>query len=97
MDFLECIGENRSTVKEVLEVFKKSPVSIPKNFFIADKKKGEMVVLEHNVSEYKVVSKDNILIHSNHYLDPDLAKKDQVLIKFPYHNTFIRYYEALQK
>jgi len=96
-EITKYIGENCATLKEALAVFKNFPVGIPKNFFIADKN-GEMAVVEHNVSEYKVLyPKDDVLIHTNHYLDPDLAKKDRVLVELPYHNTFIRYYEALQK
>ena len=44
-EITKYIGENCATVKEALAVFKKLPVGIPKNFFIADKN-GEMAVVE---------------------------------------------------
>ncbi len=96
-ELTRMIGERCSTVDEALEIFKNTPVAIPKNYFIADKS-GKMVVVEHNSNEYKVVHpKENILIHTNHYLDPELQKIDRVLIEIPEHSTYIRYYEILQK
>jgi len=96
-ELTRIIGERCATVDEALNIFKCIPVSHPKNFFIADKK-GNMVVVEHNSKNYKIVyPKNNVLIQTNHYLDPDLSKIDKVLIENPTHNTFIRYYETLQK
>ncbi len=96
-DISKLIAETCSTVDEALQVFKKVPLSAPKNFFIADKN-GDMVVVEHNSNKYKILyPKDGVLIHTNHYIDPELVKEDKVLIELPWHNTFIRYYEALQK
>jgi isopenicillin-N N-acyltransferase-like protein len=96
-ELTRMIGERCSTVDEALEIFANTPISIPKNYFIADKT-GKMVVVEHNSSTYKIIyPKDNILIHTNHYLDPELQKIDRVLIEIPEHNTYIRYYEILQK
>lgn len=96
-ELTRIIGERCATVDEALEIFKNIPVSVPKNFFIADKT-GKMAVVEHNSDKYKIVyPKDNVLIHTNHYLDPELAKIDRVLAETPAHNTFIRYYETLQK
>jgi len=96
-ELTRIIGERCATVDEALEIFKSIPVSVPKNFFIADKT-GKMVAVEHNSDKYKVVyPKDNVLIHTNHYLDPELVKIDRVMTETPTHNTFIRYYETLQK
>ena len=91
------IGEHCASVKEALAVFKEIPIGIPKNFFIADNN-GEMAVVEHNASEYRVLyPQDDVLIQTNHYLDPDLARKDRIFLEVPHNNSFIRYYEALQK
>ncbi len=96
-ELTRIIGERCATVDEALNIFKKIPVSVPKNFFIADKQ-GNMVVVEHNSDKYKVVyPKDNILIQTNHYIDSELSNIDRVLIETPVHNTYIRYYETLQK
>jgi len=96
-DMTKLIGETCSTVNEALEVFKKTPLSIPKNFFIADKK-GNMAVVEHNSDKYRVLFPQNgVLIQTNHYVDSELQRVDQVLKEVPHHNTYIRYFEALQK
>ncbi|KKS18855.1 MAG: putative choloylglycine hydrolase [Parcubacteria group bacterium GW2011_GWC1_41_7] len=93
----KLIAENCETVKEALEVFKKTPLCCPKNFFIADKN-GDMVVVEHAAKKFKILyPKENILIQTNHYVDEELAKKDIVFKQVPFHNTCIRYYETLQK
>jgi predicted choloylglycine hydrolase len=90
-DFVKLIGETCKSVDEALELFKTIPLSVPKNFFIADKS-GNMVVVEHNSNKYKVVyPKDDILIKTNHFLDPELSLIDNVLKKNPYHNTYKRY------
>lgn len=69
---------------------------LPKNFFIADAE-GSMVIVEHTSNKFKVVMPDNnVLIQTNHYVDSELAKEDNVLTYNPVHNTFIRYYETLQ-
>ena len=96
-DISKLIAETCSSVDEALKVFERVPLSVPKNFFIADKK-GKMAVVEHNSNKYKVIyPKDNILIQTNHYLDPELAEIDRVLIEKPTHNTFLRYFETLQR
>lgn len=90
-DFVKLISETCKNVKEALEVFQTIPLSVPKNFFIADKK-GEMVVVEHNSNKYKLVyPKNGVLIKTNHFLDPELRKIDNVLKRNPYHNTYNRY------
>jgi len=95
-DIARYIMERCATVTQALAVFKKLPLSHPKNFFIADRK-GAMAVVEHTAKNYKVLyPENNILIQTNHYVDPDLARVDQVLKAKPTHNTFIRYYETLQ-
>ncbi len=91
------IAERCKTVKEALKIFKEVPVCVPKNFFIADKN-GDMAVVEHTSKRFKVLKPNNgVLIQTNHYVDPDLAKEDLVLKRTPVHNTYLRYYEALQR
>lgn len=93
----KIIAETCETVKEAIKVFEKIPLCCPKNFFIADKN-GDMAIVEHTSKKLKVIyPKDNILIQTNHYVDNELAKEDTVLKRVPFHNTFIRYYETLQK
>ncbi len=93
----KLIAETCETVDDAIKVFKKVPLCCPKNFFIADKN-GDMVVVEHTSKKYKVLyPKNNVLIQTNHYVDYELAKEDKVLVRLPFHNTFIRYYETLQK
>lgn len=93
----KIIAETCETVKEAIKVFEKVPLCCPKNFFIADKN-GDMAIVEHTSKKFKVIyPKDNILIQTNHYVDNELANEDTVLKRVPFHNTFIRYYETLQK
>ena len=93
---LKYVAERCKSVTDALNLFKKTPVCCPKNFFIADKK-GNMAVVEHTSKEYRVIlPQNNMLIKTNHYLSPDLASKDTVLTRSPGHNTFLRYYEILQ-
>ena len=93
----KIIAETCETVKEAIKVFEKVPLCCPKNFFIADKN-GDMAIVEHTSKKFKVLyPKDDILIQTNHYVDNELAKEDTVLKRVPIHNTFIRYYETLQK
>lgn len=94
---IKLIAETCATLKDALDVFKRVPLCCPKNFFIADKN-GDMAVVEHTSKRFKIVySKDEILIQTNHYVDPELAREDTVLIHVPAHNTFLRYNEALKK
>lgn len=94
---IKLIAETCQTIDEALNVFKKVPLCYPKNFFIADKK-GDMAVVEHTSKRFKIVyPKDNVLIQTNHYVDYELGKEDTVLKERPTHNTFLRYFEALQK
>jgi len=94
---IKLIAETCSTVKEALDVFERVPTCCPKNFFIADKN-GDMALVEHTSKRFKVVyPKNDILIQTNHYVDPDIAKEDTVLIHVPKHNTFLRYDEALER
>ncbi len=93
----KLIAETCSTLNEALKVFEKVPLCCPKNFFIADKD-GEMAVVEHTSKKFKIIyPKNNVLIKTNHYIDPELAEEDTVLYDEPTHNTFIRYYETLQR
>lgn len=93
----KLIAETCETVKDAVKIFEKVPLCCPKNFFIADKN-GDMVVVEHTSKKFKVLyPKDNVLIQTNHYVDKELTQEDTVLKRVPFHNTFIRYYETLQK
>jgi len=96
-DVVKMIMDDCSTVEEALEVFHLVPVCIPKNFFLADTK-GEMAVVEHaSGRKYDIVqSEDEVLIKTNHYLGK-LKNVDTVLHHSPQHDTFIRYYTALQQ
>jgi len=94
---VKLIAETCATVDEALAVFEKTPCCCPKKYFIADRS-GNMVTVEHTAKHFKVVfPQDGILVQTNHYLDPELAMEDTVLKKIPYHNTYIRYYETLQR
>lgn len=94
---IKLIAETCSSVEEAIAVFERVPTCCPKNFFIADKD-GNMAVVEHTSKRFKVVYPENdILIQTNHYVDPDLAKEDTVLDHVPGHNTFDRYNEAMGK
>jgi len=96
-DMSKLISEACTTVNDAIKLFEKIPLAVPKNFFIADRK-GNMAVVEHAVKRFKILPPiDNVLIQTNHYVDPELAKIDKVFKEIPHHNTFIRYYEALQK
>lgn len=93
----KLIIEKCKNVKEAIEFFNKIPVSCPKNFFISDRN-GEMVIVEHaSGKNFKVIKPQNgILIKTNHYLDPTLAKQDLILRARPSNSTFVRYYELLR-
>jgi predicted choloylglycine hydrolase len=94
---MKLIAETCRTVEEALKIFKRVPLCCPKNFFIADKN-GNMAVVEHTSKKYKVLyPKEGVLIQTNHYVDSTLAGEDTVLKRVPAHNTFLRYYETLQK
>ena len=94
---IKLIAETCSTVEDTLTIFRKTPLCCPKNFFIADRK-GHMAVVEHTSKRFKVVYPENdILIQTNHYVDSELSKEDAILKYTPAHNTFLRYYEVLQK
>ncbi|MDP3990095.1 MAG: C45 family peptidase [archaeon] len=94
---IKLIAENCKTVDEALKIFKEVPLCYPKFFFIADKS-GRMVVVEHNSEKVKIREPvDNRLIVTNHFVDPELKKEDKILVKYPKHNTKLRYEEVDQK
>jgi predicted choloylglycine hydrolase len=96
-DINKYIMEHCSTVSEAISIFKKIPLSVPKNFFIADTR-GNMAVVEHTSEEFRVLyPENNVLIQTNHFIHDDLKKYESVLKQKPDHNTFIRYYKTLQK
>ncbi|UCD09933.1 MAG: hypothetical protein JSU79_04650 [Dehalococcoidales bacterium] len=91
------IAETCATVDEALTVFNRVPLCCPKNYFVADKK-GDMALVEHTSERFKVLyPKNDILIQTNHYVDPELAEEDMALQDMPFTDTYLRYYEALQK
>ena len=99
---IKLISETCETVRDALNVFERVPLCWPKNFFIADKN-GDMAVVEHTAKRFKVLyPKDDILLQTNHYLDPELKKDDQIynntitntLMRY---NTLERYDEIYQK
>ncbi|MDR3125638.1 MAG: C45 family autoproteolytic acyltransferase/hydrolase [Candidatus Nomurabacteria bacterium] len=93
---IRLIAETCATVDEALKVFRKVPLMIAKNFFVADAS-GNMAIVEHNSKIFKVLRPDErgILIQTNHYLAPELAREDFCLKECPAHDTYVRYYEAL--
>ena len=94
---VKLIAETCASVEDALVLFERVPACCPKKYFIADRQ-GNMVTVEHTAKRFKVVyPKENTLIQTNHYIDSELAKEDTVLQKIPFHNTFIRYYETLQR
>jgi predicted choloylglycine hydrolase len=94
---VKMIAETCTTVDDALALFEKIPACCPKKYFIADKL-GNMVTVEHTAKRYKLVyPQDGVLIQTNHFVDPELAKEDTVLKRIPFHNTYIRYYETLQR
>lgn len=94
---IKLIAENCKNVDEALEIFKKVPLCYPKFFFIADKS-GKMVVVEHNSKKVKIRKPtDNSLIMTNHFVDEELKKDDQITMKYPKHNTKLRYEEVNKK
>ncbi len=93
----KLIAETCATVDEALTVFSKVSLCCPKNYFIADKN-GRMAVVEHTSERFKVLYPQNdILIQTNHYAHTELADEDMVLHDMPSSDTYLRYYEALQK
>jgi len=94
---IKLIAENCETVDEALEIFKTVPLCYPKFFFIADKS-GKMVVVEHDSKKATIRSPTkDVLIMTNHFVDQKLKKEDQIFVKYPKHNTRLRYEEVGQK
>lgn len=93
----KLIMESCSKVNDAIDVFSNVPLCCPKNFFIADKK-GNMAVVEHTSKKFKVINPtNNLLVHTNHYIDPELSFEDTILIHRPKHSSFLRYYETIQR
>jgi isopenicillin-N N-acyltransferase-like protein len=96
LHMVQLVAETCGTVDEALALFARTPVCSAKNFFLADRT-GAMAVVEHAARKFRIVKpKDGILIHTNNFLSPQLAKEDRVLEEHPQADTYIRYYEALQ-
>lgn len=92
----QLVAETCSTVEQALAVFDSVPLAVPKNYFIADKA-GDMAVVEHTSKHHKALRPlNNILIQTNHYVDPELAKEDTVLKHHKNSDTYKRYAEALE-
>ncbi len=97
LHILELIAQNCDTVEEALRIFEEMPVCTPKNFFIADKT-GDMAVVEHAFDKFRILRPENgVLIQTNHYTDPELKRYDEVFLRYPKHNTLLRYDEVKNK
>ncbi len=94
---LSLIAETCQTVNDAVRVFERVPLCGPKNFFIADKE-GDIAAVQHTAKKFKVVRPhEKMLIQTNNYTDPELILEDKVLEMDPTHNTFLRYYQTLQR
>ncbi|MCU0660160.1 MAG: C45 family peptidase [Candidatus Pacebacteria bacterium] len=98
MHMIKLVAETCKNVAEAVRLFKKVPLNCAKNFFIADAQ-GNMVVVEHfSGLNLKIVKpKDDLLIQTNHYNDPEFSKQDKILLYRPTNTTFLRYYEILRE
>lgn len=74
-----------SSINECLAELKRIKRSSSRSFLIADKEK--LVNVEFTVDELRVMEA-NVLLHTNHFLDTDLAKKDK--IHFLFRNSSIK-------
>lgn len=92
---IRYVAEHCQTTRQALNVFKKIPCAVPKNFLIADAK-GDLAIVEHAARGFEVVrpSADGILIQTNHCLAPKLQKLDTVRSKNPRTTSFVRYAET---
>lgn len=92
---IRYIAEHCQTTRQALNVFKKIPCAVPKNFLIADTK-GDLAVVEHSSHSFEVLRPDQygILIHTNHCLSPRFQHLDQVYQHDPCTDSFLRYAEA---
>lgn len=91
---IKRIAETCETVEEAIKFFNDTPVSCPKNFFVADRF-GNMAVIEHTSKAFRVRKPENgNLIITNHYVNKEMSKEDEVLTHNPFHNTFERYEEV---
>ena len=93
--FIRLIAEKCHTTRQALNVFARIPGAVPKNFLIADAK-GDLAVVEHAAKNHAIVrpGAENILIHTNHCLAPELQLFDHVRRHNPKTNSFVRYAEA---
>jgi predicted choloylglycine hydrolase len=95
---IRLLAETCATVEQAVAVFCKIPLMCAKNLFIADAA-GAMAVVEHNSKTFRVIrpNKQGVLIQTNHYQAPDLAREDFCLKNHPAHTTYLRYYETLRE
>ena len=94
---IQLVAESCATVEEALSMFEEVPISVPKNFFIADAT-GAMAVVEHTGKQHRILRPvDGILIQTNHFQHPDLAPSDGVRIATPHTNSFKRYADTLER
>lgn len=74
---IKYVAENCSNISDALTFLKKVPLSLPKNFFIADAS-GDMKVFEHTSKKHSIISpKDNVLIKTNHFIDESLSREEK--------------------
>jgi predicted choloylglycine hydrolase len=70
LDFMRRIAETCGSVKDVLNFIKVTPCMNSQFFFCADGY-GNKITIEHfSGLDYKVFTSKNLLIHTNHVLDP---------------------------
>lgn len=97
ISMIQLIAETCKTTADALEIFAKVPLGVPKNFFIADAG-GDMAVVEHVAAKHKIIRPVNdILVHTNHFIDPELTSSDLVLKHDPHSTTYRRYAESLEQ
>lgn len=90
------IAERCKTVEEAIKLFDIVPVCTPKNFFMADKN-GDMAVIEHTSQEHRVIKPSNgILIHTNHFLNSELAEDEKVDAKSTTHTRYNRALKSIE-
>lgn len=92
---IRYIAEHCATTEQALDTFRRIPVAIPKNFFLADAK-GDLAVVEHAADSFRIIqpNDDGILIHTNHCIASDLQKEDRILEYDAASSSFLRYEEA---
>lgn len=92
---IRYIMEHCKTTRQALNVFRRIPAAIPKNFLIADPS-GDVAVVEDYTRGIEVLRPDTqgVIVHTNHALTPKTIKMDHVLKDNLTATSFVRYAEA---